>query len=155
MEQAPSLPSSVRVEDLFRGVSAATRRAFERLEERSSHPQGTVLFTREGLAAGIYVLRSGSVGLASVPLHKQLEPLVVAQPGEILGVSAALAGTPYGVAAEVREAATVGFVARHTLLKFLREHSDVAYRLVELLSDAIKSTLDLRRWLPAGGDVSH
>lgn len=155
VQHSEGLPRSVRYEDLFRDLPAATRQAFERLEERSSYPQGATLFVEDQLGSGVFILREGSVRLAHSFAPGAAVSAVIALPGEILGVAATVSGEPYESAAQTIEPSQVGFVSRRSLMEFLREQNAVAFRLVQLLSDAMNSTLDRSRLLGLGADTKH
>ena len=149
------IPGGVRYADLFRGLPAATRHAFERLEAKSTYPQGAQLFAPDQLGSGIFILRTGSVKVAYPFQSANPGPGIVASPGQVLGLAATVSGAPYDSAAETLEPSQVGFISRRSLLSFLRDNSAVAYRLVEILSDALSETLDQRRWLLHKDDVRH
>ena len=155
MQHPAGLPRSVSLDDLFRGLPVVFRQAFERLQESQFYPQGALLFSEEHAGAGIFVLHSGSVKVAESVVPGKPQAAVVALPGEILGVAAAVAGEHYESAALTLEPAEVGYVSRRRLLDFLREHSAVAFRLVELLSHALSLTIDQTGSIVLREDTKH
>jgi CRP/FNR family transcriptional regulator, cyclic AMP receptor protein len=61
--------------------------------------------------------------------------LKIAEPSEVLGLSATVSGKPYELTAETIDPCQVNFVKRENFLRFLHEHSDVCFRVAEQLSD--------------------
>jgi CRP/FNR family transcriptional regulator len=61
--------------------------------------------------------------------------LKIAEPTEVLGLSATVSGKPYGVTAETIEPCQTNFVKREDFLRCLRAHSDFCFRVAEQLSD--------------------
>jgi CRP/FNR family transcriptional regulator len=61
--------------------------------------------------------------------------LKVAEPGEVLGLSATVSGKAYELTAETLDPCQVNFVKREDFLRFLRDHADACFRVAEQLSD--------------------
>ena len=60
--------------------------------------------------------------------------LKIAEPGEVLGVSA-VSGKPYELTAETIDPCEANFVKREDFLRFLREPSDACFKVAEELSE--------------------
>jgi CRP/FNR family transcriptional regulator len=65
--------------------------------------------------------------------------LKIAEPGEVLGLSATVGGKPYELTAETVDPCQVNFVKREDFLRFLKEHSEACLRVAEQLSDKYNS----------------
>ena len=52
--------------------------------------------------------------------------LKIAEPGEVLGLSATVSGKPYELTAETMDPCQVNFVGREDFLRFLKEHMTLA-----------------------------
>jgi CRP/FNR family transcriptional regulator len=76
--------------------------------------------------------------------------LRIAVPGEVLGLSAALSGSPYEVTAELLDNARVAMVKRKDLLSFLREHREACLHVVTLLSQDLHIAYDRVRSVGLG-----
>ncbi len=63
-------------------------------------------------------------------------------PQEILGLSATLSGEPYDSTAETVTDCEVGFVGREEFLRFLYEHNEAAFRVVECLSHNVRAAFE-------------
>jgi CRP/FNR family transcriptional regulator, cyclic AMP receptor protein len=97
-------------------------------------PRNTVLFREGQPARGVFVLCEGRAKLSVCSESGKRLTLHIAIPGEVLGLSAALSGSPYEVTAELLDNAQVAMVKRKDLLAFLREHREACLHVVDLLS---------------------
>jgi len=68
----------------------------------------------------------------------------------VLGLSAALAGTPYEMTAELLDNATVATLGRKGLLKFLHAHREACLQVVNLLSQDLHVAYDQVRSIGLG-----
>ena len=84
---------------------------------------------------GIFVLCKGRVKLSICSTDGKTLILKIAEPGEVLGLSATVSGKPYELTAETVDPCQVNFVKRDDFLRFLKEHSDACLRVAEQLSD--------------------
>jgi CRP/FNR family transcriptional regulator, cyclic AMP receptor protein len=136
------LDCTQRSERVFCDLEPDALKAFDGLKTIQTCPPGTVLF-REGQAArGVYLLCKGRVRFTVCSENGSRMTLRVAATGEVLGLSAAVAGGRYEVTAEALEALQVAFVRRKDLLKFLHEHPGVCMQVVNLLSDDLHVAYD-------------
>jgi len=58
----------------------------------------------------------------------------ISDAGDVLGLNATISNHPYEVTAEMIEPGQANFIPRDALLRFLREHGEVALRVAEQLS---------------------
>jgi CRP/FNR family transcriptional regulator len=121
--------------------------AFEGIKSAQTCPRGTVLF-REGHAAhGVFLLCEGRVRLSVCSENGSRMVLRVANAGEVLGLSASLAGGCYEVTAETLDSVSLATVRRKDLMHFLRQHREACLRVVNLLSDDLQIAYDRVRTL--------
>ena len=111
-----------------------TLQAFDAVKSVSSEAKGAVLFAEGRTSKGIYVLCDGRAKLSICSESGKRLMLRVAGPGEVLGLGATMAGTPYEVTAELLDASQVAFIKRKDLLKFLRDHRAACMMVVNMLS---------------------
>jgi CRP/FNR family transcriptional regulator len=131
-----------RPDRLFCDLPADALGAFDDIKSVTTCRRGTVLF-REGQAArGIFLLCDGRARLSVCAESGQRLTLRIANPGEVLGLSASLSGTPYEVTAEVLEDSRVAAVRRKELLNFLRQHREVCLQVVHMLSQDLHAAYD-------------
>ena len=119
----------------FRDLSTATLQEFEAIKYTSAYPRSAVLFVEGQAPRGVFVLCQGRVKLSLSSSDGKTLILKIAEPSEVLGLSATVSGKPYELTAETLDPCQVNFVKREDFLRFLREHSDVCFRVAEQLSD--------------------
>lgn len=148
--QPSCLECGERADRAFCDLPADTLRDFDGLKSVLVYPRGTALF-REGHAArDIFVLCSGRARLSVCSEAGRRLTLRVAGPGEILGLSAALAGSAHEVTAELLENAQVAVIKRKDLLQFLRGHREACLQVVGLLSQDLHIAYDRVRAVGLG-----
>jgi CRP/FNR family transcriptional regulator, cyclic AMP receptor protein len=124
-----------RADRAFCDLEPDALQEFDEIKSLESKPYGTVLFREGQTARSVFVLCEGRVRLTVRSECGSRMSLRVASPGEVLGLSAALAGGSHQVTAEVMEPVQVAEVRRSDLLRFLREHTDICMQVVHLLSE--------------------
>jgi len=100
------------------------------------------LFTEGRPARGVFMLCDGRAKLSVCSGNGRRLTLRIAGPGEMLGLSAAVSGTPYEVTAEMLDNSQVAFVRRKDMLRFLRMHRDACLQVVHLLSQDLHTAYD-------------
>lgn len=131
-----------RPEGPFCHLPDSTLHDLDLLKTAVLYRKGTNLFREGQPGQDIFVLDQGRVRLSvSSEAGKRLT-LRIAGPGEILGLSAALAGTPHEMTAELLEDAQVATIKRKDLLRFLREHREACLQVVNLLSQDLHIAYD-------------
>jgi CRP/FNR family transcriptional regulator, cyclic AMP receptor protein len=123
-----------RPDRLFCDMPLEALQAFDKIKNVSADPKGTVLFAEGRPSKGIYVLCDGRAKLSICSESGKRLMLRIAGPGEVLGLGATMAGTPYEVTAELLDASQVVFIKRKDLMKFLRDHRDACMMVVNMLS---------------------
>ncbi len=98
-------------------------------------PRGSVLFREGQPARAVFVLCDGRARLSVCSDDGRRLTVRTVPAGEVLGLSAALAGGLYEVTAEVMDTVQVAEVRRNKLLHFLRAHRDVCMQVVNTLSE--------------------
>jgi CRP/FNR family transcriptional regulator, cyclic AMP receptor protein len=148
--QQNCLDCALRPDRLFCDLPAGALTAFNAVKSNVAFPRNTVLF-REGQAArGVFVLCEGRAKLSVCSESGKRLTLRIAVPGEVLGLSACLSGSPYEVTAEVLDNAQVAMVKRKDLLSFLREHREACLHVVTLLSQNLHTAYDRVRAVGPG-----
>ena len=129
----------LRTDRIFCDLPDTALRAFENIKYATAYPEGAVLFVEGQMPRGIFVLCKGSVKLSINSPSGRTVIVKLAEPGEVLGLSASISGKPYEVTAETLDPCQVNFVKRDDFLRFLREHSEACLRVAEQLSDKYNS----------------
>jgi CRP/FNR family transcriptional regulator len=94
-----------------------------------------VLFVEGQLPRGIFVLCKGSVKLSINSPSGRTVIVKLAEPGEVLGLSATISGKPYEVTAETLDPCQVNFVKRDDFLHFLKDDVEACFKVAEQLSE--------------------
>lgn len=139
-----------RPERLFCDLPVDALRAFDALKSVTSCSRGTALFREGQVARGIFLLCDGRARLSVCSPSGKRMILRIAGPGEILGLSAALAGSPHELTAELLDNAQVATIKRKDLLRFLHEHREACLQVVNLLSQDLHVAYDRVRSLGLG-----
>ncbi len=129
------LDCTQRSDGVFCDLEPDALQRFDEIKSLGSWPRGTVLFREGQSARSVYLLCSGRVRLTVCSESGRRMTLRYAPPGELLGLSAVLAGGCHEVTAEVTDTVQVAEVHRRELLNFLREHGEVCLQIVQLLSE--------------------
>jgi CRP/FNR family transcriptional regulator, cyclic AMP receptor protein len=133
------LACKMRAEHIFCDLPAAALQSFESIKYATAYPKGAVLFVEGQTPRGIFVLCKGRVKLSICSTDGKTLILKIAEPGEVLGLSATVSGKAYELTAETVDPCQVNFVKREDFLRFLKEHSDACLRVAEQLSEKYNS----------------
>ncbi|HVO63811.1 MAG TPA: Crp/Fnr family transcriptional regulator [Terriglobales bacterium] len=129
------LTCKMRTGRIFCDLSTAALQTFERIKYAAAYPKGAILFLQGQAPRGIFVLCQGQVKLSLGDRYGKTLILKIVEPGEVLGLSATVSGTPYELTAQTICPCQVTFVKRKDLLQFLKENSDACFKVAEQLSD--------------------
>jgi len=125
----------MRAEHIFCDLPAAALQTFQTIKYATAYPKRAVLFVEGQAPRGIFVLCKGRVKLSICSSDGKTLILKIAEPGEVLGLSANVSGTPYELTAETVDECQVNFVKREDFQHLLRDHSDACLHVAEQLSD--------------------
>lgn len=104
----------------FLSLAGAEQEQFERIAQEIAHPAGAVIFSEGDVASGIYLVCSGQVKLTTVSGDHHRMILKIAQPGDLLGLSAMLNDLPYEVTAQTLVQSSFRYIARLQFLDYIR-----------------------------------
>jgi CRP/FNR family transcriptional regulator, cyclic AMP receptor protein len=139
-----------RLDRPFCDLPSAALQDFDRLKSIGSFPRGTALFREGQPARGIFVLCEGRAKLSVCAESGKRLTVRISGPGEVLGLSAALTGTPYEMTAELLDDATITTLGRKALLQFLHGHREACLQVVNLLSQDLHLAYDQVRSVGLG-----
>jgi CRP/FNR family transcriptional regulator len=125
----------LRADRIFCDLSPAALQAFEHIKFASAYPPGAVLFVQGQVPRGIFVLCRGTVKLSINSPSGRTMIVKLAEPGEVLGLSATISGKPYEVTAETIDPCQVNFVKRDDFLRFLKDDVEACFKVAEQLSE--------------------
>ncbi|MFZ0286792.1 MAG: Crp/Fnr family transcriptional regulator [Terriglobales bacterium] len=129
------LTCKLRADRIFCDLPATALQNFENIKYTTYYPQGAVLFVEGQTPRGIFVLCKGSVKLSINSPSGRTMIVKLAEPGEVLGLSATISGKPYEVTAETIDPCQVNFVKRDDFLRFLKDDVEACFKVAEQLSE--------------------
>lgn len=125
---------SVTAEGFFCDLQESTLHNLESLKISNVYPRGSVLFIEGQPSNGVYILCQGRVKLSTCSREGKVIILQIAEPGEVLGLSAVVSDSVYEATAEVVEPCQVNFVRKADFLRFLQQNADACLSAVRQLS---------------------
>ena len=125
----------VRADRIFCDLPPAALQTFESIKFVTAYPQGAVLFVEGQMPRGIFVLCKGSVKLSINSPSGRTMIVKLAEPGEVLGLSATISGKPYEVTAETIDPCQINFVKRDDFLRFLKDDVEACFKVAEQLGE--------------------
>jgi CRP/FNR family cyclic AMP-dependent transcriptional regulator len=128
------LACPMREEHLFCHLPDAAVQRLNEIKSTAVYPKSAMLFIEGQQPRGVFVLCAGKAKLSTSSSEGRTVITKIAEPGDVLGLSAAISNRPYEVTAEMIEPGQANFITRDALLHFLREHGVVALRVAEELS---------------------
>ena len=104
------LTCKVRADRIFCDLPAAALQCFEGIKYATAYPKGAVLFVEGQAPRGIFVLCKGRVKLSICASDGKTLIVKIAEPGEVLGLSASVSGKAYELTAETLDPCQVNFI---------------------------------------------
>lgn len=129
----------LRKDKWFCGLSSDVLKSFSAASHLSTYPGGAVLFVEGQTPRGALVLCSGKVKLSTTSRDGKVLILKMAEPGEALGLSAVISGTPYELTAETAGPCQVNFIDRESLMKLLDRYGELGLHSAQALSREFQS----------------
>lgn len=129
----------LRQSSWFCGFSNDLVRAFSSVSRPSFYPGGALLFVEGQRPRGAFVVCSGRVKLSTTSREGKVLILKVAGPGEVLGLSAVVAGSPYETTAETVGPCQINFAERENLVRLIEGNAELSLRSIRALSTEFQS----------------
>jgi CRP/FNR family transcriptional regulator, cyclic AMP receptor protein len=123
-----------RKDGFFCQLTPKAIKEFDGVKSSSAYPEGAMLFLEKQDSRGVFVICEGEVKLSISSRDGKTLILRIAKPGEILGLTAALAGKPYEVTAETLRPCQVAFIRRDDFLRLIAQHAEASQAVVRQLS---------------------
>jgi len=147
MSREHSLPTTDRSLHVFRNLPPTVLADFSRISRQITLPKGAILFHENEIGDRIVAVRSGQVKLFCTSHTGRTLIQRIAMPGDLLGLSAVISGSPFEVTAEALMPVFADTIRRDDFLSFLSRHGEASMHTAKALSDAYKSAFfDARRF---------
>jgi len=137
--------SKLYANGFFSQLPQAALQDFDTLKLVFSYPQNAVLFAERQASRGLHVLCEGEVKLSMSSSEGKTLILRIAKPGDVLGLTATLAGTLHEETGETIRQCRVAFVGRNAFLRFLTRHPEAYPALIEQSGAQYRSACDQLR----------
>jgi CRP/FNR family transcriptional regulator, cyclic AMP receptor protein len=106
----------------------------ESLKVTRAYPKGSTLFNEGQPSSAVFMLCQGKVKLSTCSPDGKIIILGIAEPGDVLGLSAAISDADYEATAEVLELCQVNYIRSSDFLQFLKDHPVAALNAAKQLS---------------------
>jgi len=133
------LTCKLRRNHWFCGLSPEGLRSLGEASHITTYPGGALLFVEGQAPRGVYVLCSGKAKLSTTSREGKVLILKIAEPGEVLGLSAVISGQPFEVTAETTEPCQVNFIERVALIERIERNGELGLRSSLALSREFQS----------------
>jgi CRP/FNR family cyclic AMP-dependent transcriptional regulator len=136
---------------MFCSMQDAALTKFDSIGTPVRFSSGAVIFREGDNCGSVHVLCSGRVKLSATSREGRTLILKIARAGEVLGLSAALAGQPFEVTAETVEPCQLKTIRRQALLDFLDHNAEASMLAARCVAQEYKAAFsEVRRLaLPA------
>lgn len=124
----------LRRKGFFCQLSAEGLGGFDSITVTKAFQKGTMLFVEGQPAGGVFMLCQGKVKLSTCSRDGKIIILEIAEPGNVLGLSAAMNGADYETTAEVLELCQVNYVGTADFLRFLGSNPEACLNAARQLS---------------------
>lgn len=118
----------------FCHLSANLLHSFNNSSHLATYPGGAILFVEGQMPRGAFVLCSGKVKLSTTSKEGKVLVLKIVEPGDVMGLSAVIAGETYEITAETLEPCLVNFVDRDGLLRLMERSGELGLRSAQAVS---------------------
>jgi len=115
----------LRRQGWFCALSPDALRSVGEASHITTYPCGALLFVEGQEPRGVYVLCSGKTKLSTTSREGKVLILRIAEPGEVLGLSASISGQPFEVTAETTEPCQVNFIEREALIERMEKSGEI------------------------------
>jgi CRP/FNR family transcriptional regulator, cyclic AMP receptor protein len=147
------LKCAVREQRLFCDLSREALIRLQNIKATSVYPKGAMLCLEGQPPRGVFILCTGKAKLSTTSSEGKSMILRIAEPGEVLGLTAAVSGTPYEATVETLEPSQANFIAQTDFVHFLQEHPDVGLRVAKQLTHNCKCAYEEVRSLGLSNSV--
>ncbi len=139
---------AVEVPQTFDSMIAETLAPHESIE---IWPAGKALFREGTVPAGVHFLHAGEVDLCfSSPRSNEEKSLLLAEAGQILGLTSVVSGRTHDSSATTRTSCITGFIEKDVFLRLLEEKPALWLTVLRMISSNINACWDCMRSLSTG-----
>src|SRR5487761_1079198 len=141
MENEGCFMCKERHADWFCNLSPQALVEFETLGMQMTVPSGSTLFFESQTARSVYILCGGHVKLTTSSKDGKTLLVRIAKPGDVLGLSAAIASTPYEITAQALDPVQVKSFQRQDFLHFIERNDEGSMHATRMLNKEYRDAL--------------
>jgi CRP/FNR family transcriptional regulator, cyclic AMP receptor protein len=142
-----------REDRFFCDLPESTMKALQEIKATAAYPKGALLCLEGQPPRGVFVLCTGRAKLSTTSSEGKTIILRIADPGEVLGLTSVIAGTPYEATVETLEPTQANFITQKDFLRFLDRHSEVGMKVAQQLTHNCKCAYEEIRSLGLSNSV--
>lgn len=127
---------------LFCDLPGNLIKELQEIKATSVYPKGALLLLEGQPPRGVFILCTGRAKLSTTSAEGKTLILRIAEPGEVLGLTSVIAGTPYEATAETLEPTQANFISQAEFIRFIDQHSEVGMKVAHQLTHNCKCAYD-------------
>lgn len=147
------LKCPTREDKLFCNLSHNALKALQDIKATSVYPKGALLCLEGQAPRGVFILCTGRAKLSTTSAEGKTIILRIAEPGEVLGLTAVVGNAPYEATVETLEPTQANFISHTDFVRFLEQNSDVGLKVAQQLTHNCKCAYDEIRSLGLSNSV--
>ncbi len=133
--------------DFFCELPDNSLQALDATSYVTSYPSEALLFVEGQAPRGVFVVCRGQVKLSVIAEDGRTLILKIAGPGEVLGLSACIAGRPYEVTAETLSPCSVNFIKLEDFRRLLQHEPEICLQVARQISVQYQNACRELRWV--------
>jgi CRP/FNR family cyclic AMP-dependent transcriptional regulator len=149
------LTCELRENRLFCNLPPEVLQGLQEMKTSSVYPKGTLLCLEGQSPRGIYVLCTGKAKLSTTSAEGKSIILRIAEPGEVLGLTAVVSNRPYESTVETLEPSQANFIPQREFLRFIEEHAEVGMKVAQQLTHNCRCAYEEIRSLGLSNSVQE
>ncbi len=142
-----------REKRMFCNLPAGALRALQSLKATAVYPKGAMLCLEGQQPRGVFILCTGRAKLSTTSAEGKSIILRIAEPGEVLGLTAAVSNTPYEATVETLEPTQANFIPQTEFIRFLQGHVEIGMKVAQQLTHNCQCAYDEIRSLGLSNSV--
>ena len=140
-------------ERLFCHLSVDAMQGLQDIKATAVYPKGALLCLEGQPPRGIFVLCTGRAKVSTTSADGKTIILRIAEPGEVLGLTSVMEGSPYEATIETLEPTQANFISQQDFIRFVNHYSEVGMKVAHQLTHNCKCAYDEIRSLGLSNSV--
>lgn len=142
-----------REDRLFCDLPESAVRTLQEIKATSIYPKGAMLCLEGQRPRGIFILCTGRAKLSTTSADGKSIILRIAEPGEVLGLTAMIGETAYEATVETLEPTQANFIPQADFVRFLDQYPEVSMKVAQQLTHNCKCAYEEIRSLGLSSSV--